>query len=426
LVRIGAIIALEDVVIVTDSLAIDGGSARVALGSALALAESGLRVTVFAAAGEPSAELAACKNVRIVSTNQGEALASTNLIAGALQGLWNRSASSRMDALLATLDPERTVVHAHGWTKALSASVLGSVTRAKFPLVVTLHEYFTACPTGCLYLHRDQKVCTLKPMSAACVLKNCDSRSYAFKLYRVVRQALQRKFAAIPRSVTAYITVSNFSRRVIEKFLPAGSRFFAVDNPVDAERGPRVEAESNASFVFLGRVSAEKGGALLAEAARKAGVSAVFVGDGPEREELARLNPDAEFTGWLDHAGVIAKLRGARCIVVPSLWYETLGMVVLEAAALGIPAIVPTGTAAFDLVDPGVSGLTFERGNAGDLASQLRRCADDELVEKLSRSAYAGYWSKPPTMHVHADRLLAAYHAILGSVLPVVLPARTA
>jgi len=65
---------LEHVVIVTDSLAIDGGSAKVALGSALAIARSGLTVTVFAASGEASRELAACRNVRLVSTGQGEAL----------------------------------------------------------------------------------------------------------------------------------------------------------------------------------------------------------------------------------------------------------------------------------------------------------------------------------------------------------------
>jgi glycosyltransferase involved in cell wall biosynthesis len=260
---------LEHVVIVTDSLEVDGGSAKVALGSARALADRGLHVTVFAASGQASAELADCKNVYIVTTDQGEALASPNRIAGALQGLWNRSAAAQMTALLSTLDPERTVVHVHAWTKALTSSVLASIVRSKFPVVQTLHEYFTACPTGCLYLHHDRQVCTLKPMSPACIVKDCDSRNYAFKLYRVVRQFIARTVGAVPRGIVNYITVSAFSRSIIEPMLPARSRYHPIPYPIDADRGERVAAETNRAFVFVGRLSAEKGGALLAEAARR-------------------------------------------------------------------------------------------------------------------------------------------------------------
>lgn len=397
----------------TDSLTIDGGSAKVALSSAMALAEIGLRVTVFAASGQASSELAACANVRIVHTGQCDALASPNRLGGALQGLWNRRARVLMTELLSTLDPQRTIVHVHGWTKALSSSVVASVVRAKFPVVLTLHEYFAACPTGCLYLHRDRQVCTLTPMSLACIVKNCDSRNYFFKLYRVVRQVIGRTAGAIPRGITDYITVSRFSRCVLEPMLPAHSRFHTVDNPVDAEHRPRVAAEANGAFVFIGRLSAEKGGALLADAARRAGVKVVFVGDGPDRAEIARINPDAQFTGWLDRDGVAAQLRSARCVVVPSLWYETLGLVVLEAAALGIPAIVPTGTAVRDLVEPGTTGLTFERSDAVDLAAQLLRCADDGLIEGLSRAAYTTFWNNPRAMRTHVSRLLVTYDDVL-------------
>jgi len=126
-----------------------------------------------------------------------------------------------MTELLATLDPATTIVHVHCWTKALSSSVVAAVARAKFPMVMTLHEYFTACPTGCLYLHRDRKVCTLTPMSVACIVKNCDSRSYLYKAYRVVRQLVQRTFGRIPSGIGEFITVSEFSRSVIERYLRA-------------------------------------------------------------------------------------------------------------------------------------------------------------------------------------------------------------
>jgi glycosyltransferase involved in cell wall biosynthesis len=404
---------LEHVVIVTDSLSVDGGSAKVALSSALALAESGLQVTVFAAAGQASNELAACRNLRFISTGQGEALASRDRLRGALRGLWNRTASAKMNALLATLDPQRTVVHVHSWTKALSSSVVASVVRAKFPLVLTLHEYFTACPNGCLYLHRDRRICTLRPMSLACITKDCDSRSYAFKLYRVLRGWIQRYAGSVPGGVRHFITVSQFSQHVLEPLLPVG-RFHSVANPVDAARGRRSDAENNTGVVFVGRLSAEKGGLLLAEAARLAGVHVTFVGDGPERAAIERANPQATVTGWVDRESVLTHLRAARALVVPSLWYETLGLVVLEAAALGTPAIVPRDTAPADLVRSGETGLSFARGNVAELAAQLRRLNDDALVGGMSRAAYDTFWSNPPTMDAHIRRLVTTYEDMLA------------
>jgi len=404
---------LQHVVIVTDTLSVDGGSAKVALGSALALAERGLQVTVFAAAGQPSDELAACCNVRVISTGQGESLASRNRLRGALRGLWNRTASVKMNALLATLDPQQTVVHVHSWTKALSSSVVASILRAKFPLVLTLHEYFTVCPTGCLYLHRDRKVCTLRPMSLACITKDCDSRSYAFKLYRVLRGWIQQYAGRIPSGVGNFITVSQFSQLVLEPLLPV-RRFHPVANPVDAAHGPRSVAESNAGFVFVGRLSAEKGGLLLAEAAKLAGVEVTFVGDGPERAAIERANPQATVTGWVDRDSVLTHLRAARALVVPSLWYETLGLVVLEAAALGTPAIVPRDTAPADLVRSGETGLSFARGDVLELAAQLRRLKDDALVGRMSRATYDTFWSNPSTMNAHIGRLLTTYEDVLG------------
>jgi glycosyltransferase involved in cell wall biosynthesis len=251
-------------------------------------------------------------------------------------------------------------------------------------------------------------------MSAACIRTDCDSRSYAFKLYRVVRQVVQRTLGRMPQGIADFITVSEFSRRVLEPRLPAVRRMYAVDNPVDAVRGPRVAAERNQTFAFVGRLSPEKGGVLLAEAARIAGVRVVFIGDGPDRAEIERVNPDAVVTGWLDRAGVRAQLCEARVAVVPSLWYETLGLVVLEAAALGVPAIVSDGTAPRDLITHGETGLGFERGNAPALATRLRACVDDGLVERMSIAAYDGYWRSPPTMGRHVQRLLATYGEVLA------------
>ena len=105
----------------------------------------------------------------------------------------------------------------------------------------------------------------------------------------------------------------------------------------------------------------------------------------------------------------------ARCIVVPSLWFETFGLVVREAAAAGIPAIVAAGTAPAELIRHGQTGFTFKRGDVDELVAQLIACKDDATIERLSHAAYADYWRNPPTMAAHVDAVLQTYRSVMSA-----------
>jgi len=77
---------------------------------------------------------------------------------------------------LEDFDSKNTIVHLHGWTKALSSSVVRECVDKNFSIVCTLHDYFVACPNGGFYNFRTHKICHLHPLSTRCVLENCDSR----------------------------------------------------------------------------------------------------------------------------------------------------------------------------------------------------------------------------------------------------------
>jgi glycosyltransferase involved in cell wall biosynthesis len=402
---------LNAVVIVSDALHVDGGSAKVALSSAVALAEAGYHVTAFGAIGPVDPGVAATAGIDVVCTDQAPIAAAGGR--AAIRGIWNAPAHAAMRECLSGLDPERTIVHLHGWTKALSSSVIHAALQARFSVVVTVHEYFTVCPTGSLFWHKEREICRLQPMSAACIAHDCDSRSYAHKLWRVARQLVQQYVAHVPAEVSQFVTISRFSRDVIAPMLSSSAVLHYVPNPVEAIPGERVAAEGNAAFAFVGRLSPEKGPALFAEAAKRAGVPALFIGDGDERAAVLAANPEAVVTGWLSHPETIAMLRTVRVLVLPSLWYETLGLTVLEAAALGIPAVVPTECAAGESIDPGVTGLRFATGDCDDLAAQLAAFRDDAVVQRMGSAAHARYWANPYTMTRHVSGLLETYDSVL-------------
>ncbi len=91
--------------------------------------------------------------------------------------------------------------------------------------------------------------------------------------------------------IDAMITISRLQREALAPHLPADMRYHDVPNPVDAEPlGPKTGAPGD--FVFVGRLSPEKGPGVFGEAARLAGARAVFAGDGPMRAELEARFPD--------------------------------------------------------------------------------------------------------------------------------------
>lgn len=114
-----------------------------------------------------------------------------------------------------------------------------------------------------------------------------------------------------------------------------------VDEPRPLPSAPTV--------LFAGRMTPLKGGDLLVDAVAVASrivgspVRAVFAGDGPERDawqsRARALGVDATFTGWLTGQALTDAFRSASVVALPSRWPEPFGLVGLEAAMHGVPAV---------------------------------------------------------------------------------------
>jgi glycosyltransferase involved in cell wall biosynthesis len=406
--------AALSVIVINDFAGVTGGSDRVALAEAEGLARRGHRVTLIAGQGTPSPRLLEA-GVSHRSAAQPTIIEDPHRIGAAARGIWNRSAAALVVETLRGLDPRHTVVHLHGFTKVLSASVARAAVRSGLPTVATLHDYFAACPNGGFFNYRAGQVCHLDPLSLRCVATHCDSRSFTHKLWRVGRSGIQRSLGSMPAGVADLIVPSRTAGDVLRPFLPPDSRLHVLPNAVPVPRLPPVRPSSQEGFVFLGRLDHDKGPTLLAEAASQARVPVSFVGAGEELELVRQVYPEAELTGWIDHERVQEVLGRARALVNASLWYETHGLSALEAAARGVPAVVPDHGALRDAVVDGETGLWFRGGDVDDLADKLTRLAeDDALVDRLGQTAYDCFWSGQWDLETHLDRLEAVYRTALG------------
>ncbi len=402
-----------NVVIAVDHASVTGGQAKVALESAIGLKRAGFNPIFFAAAGPVDPRLAEA-GVECVCLDQADLLGNASKAAAAAQGTWNFHAAEELRKLLARLPRENTVVHVHGWAKALSASIARPIQRSGLPAVYTMHEYFMFCPNGGFYNYQQNHVCKLEPMSAACWATHCNSRTYPRKIWRCLRQTVMERVARLPQTFGDFILISRFQKGVVEARLPRGARVHSVSNPIDCDDLGRKADPASGDFLFVGRLSPEKGVFLFAEAARKAGVAATFVGDGPVAGELAARYPEAKLMGWKSPAEVKGLMRAARALVFPSLWFEGQPLTVLEAKAMGTPVIVSDGCAGREEITEGVSGLWFESANADKLAQALEKAGDDTLIASLSQGAYDEFWAEPPTLARHVARLGAVYGEVLA------------
>jgi glycosyltransferase involved in cell wall biosynthesis len=165
------------------------------------------------------------------------------------------------------------------------------------------------------------------------------------------------------------------------------------------------------TVVYAGRMIPEKRVPLVVDAIATArervpGLRGRIFGAGPEHElvraRIAELGLEevVDAPGFVDAAEVDAAMRSALCVVQPSS-REGYGMVVVEASAHGVPAIVVAGedNAAVELVDPGRNGYVAAEATGASIAAEVVRCHEDGEALRASTRAWFGE---------HADRLSLA------------------
>jgi glycogen(starch) synthase len=212
------------------------------------------------------------------------------------------------------------------------------------------------------------------------------------------------------REACRVVVCSAYMRWEVSRLLdlPA-SRVDVIPNGVDgrAWRAPahavraarsRFAAGGRPLIGYAGRLVYEKGvqhlvGALPWLRERHPGLRVVIAGDGPYLAELQaeaqrlQLAETVSFPGFLGVAELPAMLAATNATVVPSM-YEPFGMVALEAAAAGAPLAVSATGGLAEIVEPGVTGVTFPHSDPDALAVAVGRLLTDHpFARRIARRA---------------------------------------
>ena len=202
---------------------------------------------------------------------------------------------------------------------------------------------------------------------------------------------LHQRLLRLYRGVDVFLAPSRFLKNKMEEMGFKG-RIVHLPNFLPAA-GFESGSGPGEGILYFGRLSPEKGLAVLLEAAGKTGMSWKIAGEGPMREALEAAIRDRSLTnvsllGYKPAEALIPEIRRSMFVVLPSVWYENQPYAVMEAFALEKPVVAARIGGIPELVREGETGLTFESGNATDLAEKaMLLTRSPERVRDMGRNA---------------------------------------
>lgn len=337
-------------------------------------------------------------------TRSNDEIATQSKLKLVQQTLWSNRTLEDVAVVIAKFKPE--VIHVHNTFPLISPSLYWAANRARIPIVQTLHNFRLLCPQA-MFL-RESKVCEdcLGKVPWRGVVRGCYRGSPAQSLVLASMVTLHRAIGTWQNKVTRYIALNEFCRsKFIAGGLPA-DRIAVKPNFVDFSAPPEVLRHG---FLFVGRLSAEKGVNVLVDAVRQvSGVAVCVAGTGPEDHLLdgvAGLQP----LGALSGEAVRIAMSQSAALILPSIWYENFPRTLVEAFGCALPVIASNLGALADLIEDGVTGLLFEPGNANDLAAKMQWAQQNpEQMLQMGRNARKLYEAKY-TADRNYDQLIAIY-----------------
>ncbi|RLL35850.1 glycosyltransferase family 1 protein [Acinetobacter cumulans] len=266
------------------------------------------------------------------------------------------------------------VIHVHNFFPLWSPSIFYACKSLKTPVILTLHNYRTLCPTA-LLMHDGQV--TEKSINDGpwwSVFKKVYRGSLLGTFLLALMISVHKYLGTWNKQVSKFIVLTHFAK---DKFSTAGfpaNKIVVKPNFVDItfDQSQKI---LDSTFLFVGRLSEEKGINTLKKAVEKNNTFKVtVVGTGPQADELCHSN--FNHLGKQSLESVFKQMQEHTVLVMPSIWYEGFPMTLVEAYANGLPVIASRIGALEELVEHQVTGLLFEAGNPESLAQTMQWALD--------------------------------------------------
>ncbi|HEV8515444.1 MAG TPA: glycosyltransferase family 4 protein [Cyclobacteriaceae bacterium] len=294
------------------------------------------------------------------------------------------------------LDFNPDVIHVHNFLPLISPSVFSLAKKLDIPIILTLHNYRLICPSATLFFRGkiyEKSIHSIFPFDA--IWKGVYRNSRIQTAIVVIMIAINNSLGTWKSKVSGYIALTRFAK---EKFVDSSisileSKIFIKPNFVaDSGKGNLVRENF---FLFIGRLTPEKGIETLIKAVDIYKFKLVIIGDGPMKkmvEDAAVNNSSVTYLGLQPRLTVIDYLKRCRALLFPSIWYEGFPVTILEAFSTSTPVIASNLGSMKEIIQDKVNGLHFKPGDELDLISKIISISENkDLALSMSSNARMSY-----------------------------------
>lgn len=277
------------------------------------------------------------------------------------------------------------LIHVHNFFPLITPEIFSIAKSHSVATVMTAHNYRMFCANAQFF--RNQQPCTLclEGSTWNSVLHGCYRNSRIQSLPMMGLQNTARGEDAWWKKLDQLIVLTPFMYDLFKKGGIHSEKMAVLGNFVGnfvSNARAKLQEQANdvlevkptrLQLLYVGRVSEEKGLQhllpQLEKVAKTFPIHLNIVGVGPLQSPLSRHFPDSSWLSWCgkkSQAEVIAHMSKSDYLVVPSLWYEGLPMVIVEALSVGLPVLAHRIGNLTGLVEEGVNGhlLNWENPSA--------------------------------------------------------------
>lgn len=328
--------------------------------------------------------------------------------------IYNKAAAIQLEKLIIQERPD--IAHIHLMFNSFSVSILPVLKKYNIPTVMTVHDYRLVCPAYTFKNGEGQFCEKCKTGSFYnCIINKCSNNNLSNSILLTLDSYFRSQFYKPIEMINKFLFVSQFSRN---KHIEIDSRYEEKSTYLYnfTPKATRIKDQRGNYFLYIGRISKEKGVETLIKAFKRTPNSKLkILGTGPLMNILKKnITPNIEFLGFKQGEELNDYVRNAMYVIVPSECYENNPMAIVESTTMGTPIIGSNIGGIPELINKHGNGFLFPPGSVDDLCKTIQHAYNISDEEYGSISNRALEFSKANfSEEAHYKKLMDIYQSIL-------------
>jgi glycosyltransferase involved in cell wall biosynthesis len=299
--------------------------------------------------------------------------------------------------------------------------------RGECPVVFTLHNHSTYCPSGTKYLEMSHKCCNRQMSSIGCIwghlVDGCGSRRPQ-KIVENLQNSYQ-ELSLIQQLKIPVIAISQYSRQqLIQHGLPPEQVTLlrhGIEIPQSASSPLTLEIHQAQRILFVGRIVPHKGldWLIKALAQLEPSIQLDIAGEGWDQSRIIQLakqlgvSDRITWHGWCNSEKLDQLYQQCFAVTFPSVWPEPAGLVTLEAYARHRPVIASHLGGIPEYVRPGETGILVKANDSKQLAIAINELATNYPKSRNMGEQGHEWFLKEFTIENHISQLQYIYEKVV-------------